>query len=106
MIPTEFSLTGATSSSVNVSWVSSATGSDIIYELSWYRNGILVNSTMLPSDVMSTTIGGLEANTEYVLTINARNTQTEKSSATTSITVNTLVAGKLLKYLLSLCGAT
>ena len=105
-MPTEFIFTGATSSSVNVSWVSSATGSDIIYKLSWQRNGIFVNSTMLPSDVMSSTIGGLEADAEYVLTINARNVQTNKSSATTSITVNTLVAGKLLKYLLSLCGAT
>ena len=92
-MPTEFRLAGNTSSSVSVSWMSSSTGSDIIYELSWHSNGILVNTTMLPSNVMSYTIEGLEANTQYVLMINARNTKTEKSSATTSITVNTLVAG-------------
>jgi len=64
-----------------------------MYELSWYRDRVLVNSTMLPSEAMSYRIEGLEADTEYVVMINAINTQTDKSSAATSITVSTLVAG-------------
>jgi len=64
-----------------------------MYKLSWYKDTVLVNSTLLPSNVMSYTIEGLEADTEYVLVINAINTQSGKGSATASIIVNTLVAG-------------
>ena len=97
-MPTKLRLTSTTSSSANVSWESSTTGLGIICELSWYIDGGLVNSTILPSDMMSYRIEGLEANTEYELRINAINTQTNKSSATASITVSTLVAGNYNYY--------
>ena len=93
LVPTEFRFTGSTSSSSNVSWESSTTDSDIGYKLSWYKDEVLVNSTLLPSNVMSYIIEGLEADTEYMLRINAINTQTGKESSTASITVNTSVAG-------------
>ena len=93
--PANFNYTMITSTTVTVSWQSSYTMniSNIKYILSWYTMGTLVNSERLSSNNESYTIENLVPDTEYVLTINTRNTDNAKESHATSITVRTPIAG-------------
>ena len=95
MAPADFNYTMIDSTTVTVSWQPSYTMniSNIKYNLSWYTMGALVNSTELSSAKDSYTIENLVPDTEYVLTINTRNTDNDKESHATSITVRTPIAG-------------
>ena len=99
-MPTNFRHIGNTSSTATVSWTSLATSADVVYKLSWTSNGVLVNSTMLPSTVMSYTIEGLDSDIVYMLMINARSGQ---QNFPVSITVRTLMAGNRNIYFIVWC---
>ena len=102
-MPTEFRVIDNTSSTATVAWASLTTDADVMYKLSWSSNGILVNSTLLPSTTMSYTIEGLDGDTVYMLTINAINTRGGQQSFPASITVRTLVAGNRNIYFTVWC---